>query len=146
MMIQASYPSYPSVLFKQSYTTYWQCTVRPKGNHCKASITVRNGRFTPRGNAHNHTAQPGALLGSQIVKEVKTKATAEKFEPASAIIEAVMTDTKYCVYIIFVQPFLSNNFEKKILFLLYRCYLTACPTLHVQHSQHQLAWLEPLIG
>ena len=43
-----------------------------------------------------------ALLGSQIVKEVKIKATAEKFEPASAIIEAVMTDTKYCVYIIFV--------------------------------------------
>ena len=90
------------MLFKQSYTTYWQCTVRLKGNHCKASITVRNGRFTPRGNAHNHTAQPGALLGSQIVKEVKIKATAEQFQPASAIIEAVMTDTKYCVYIIFV--------------------------------------------
>ena len=134
-----------NVSSRQHYATYWQCTVRQKGNYCKASVIERDGRFTPGGNAHNHTTQPGALLASQIVKEVKNKATAEKFKPASAIIEEVIAILNIvCISYLYSHfyPIIFNN----ILFLVCRCYLTAYPTLHVQHSQHRLAWLELLIG
>ena len=30
---------------KRPYATYWQCTMRPKGNPCKASVTERDGTF-----------------------------------------------------------------------------------------------------
>jgi hypothetical protein len=32
---------------KRSYATYWQCTVRPKGNPCKASVIEKNGAYIP---------------------------------------------------------------------------------------------------
>ena len=35
---------------KWPYATYWQCTVRPKGNPCKVSVTEREGGF-PAGQA-----------------------------------------------------------------------------------------------
>ncbi|KAK3732870.1 hypothetical protein QZH41_011442, partial [Actinostola sp. cb2023] len=81
-----------NVKSKRTYATYWQCTVRPKGNPCRASVTERDGDFTPGSSDHNHTTQPGTLLANQIVKEVKLKAVVDKFKPASAIVEEVLLD------------------------------------------------------
>ena len=34
-------------------TTCWQCTVRPKGNYCKATVKERNGQFVTGKQFHN---------------------------------------------------------------------------------------------
>jgi len=36
---------------------YWQCTVRPKGNQCKATVIKRDGVFTQGLSIHNHPLQ-----------------------------------------------------------------------------------------
>jgi len=36
---------------------YWQCTVRPKGNQCKATVIERDGVFTQGLSIHNHPLQ-----------------------------------------------------------------------------------------
>lgn len=64
---------------RRSYATYWQCTVRPKGNPCKASVTERNGNFQPGKNGHNHPAEAGSAVAAKIVTKVKEKAAQEKF-------------------------------------------------------------------
>ena len=75
---------------KRSYATYWQCTVRPKGNACKASVTERDGTFQGGKNAHNHAVEVGAMTAAQIITKVKAKALEEKFKPASAIVDEVI--------------------------------------------------------
>ncbi|KAK3727606.1 hypothetical protein QZH41_012639 [Actinostola sp. cb2023] len=81
-----------NVRAKRTYATYWQCTVRPKGNQCKATVVERGGSFTAGTFAHNHSAQAGALLATQVIKQVKEKAIADKFKSASAIVEEVLLD------------------------------------------------------
>ena len=76
---------------KRSYATYWQCTVRPKGNPCKASVAERDGTFQAGKNSHNHSAEVGAATARKIVTTVKTKALENKFKPASAIVNEVIT-------------------------------------------------------
>ena len=39
---------------RRPYTTYWQCTMRPKGNPCQSSVTERDGIFQAGKSAHNH--------------------------------------------------------------------------------------------
>ena len=78
-----------NVRSKRSYATYWQCTVRPRGNACKATVIQRDGTFQAGANAHNHYSEPGALTAAKIVKLVKEKALEDKFKPASAIVEEV---------------------------------------------------------
>jgi len=77
---------------RRPYATYWQCTVRPKGNPCKASVTERNGVFRPGQQSHNHIVEVGAATAAKIVSKVKSKALEEKFKPASAIVDEVMLD------------------------------------------------------
>lgn len=71
-------------------TTYWQCTVRPKGNPCKATVKQTNGEFVPGKNGHSHPADVGALLAAKISTIVKRKAVDQLFKPASAIVEEVL--------------------------------------------------------
>lgn len=52
---------------KRPYATYWQCTVCPQGNQCKATVTERDGQFTFGKTAHNHAVQVGALTSAKIV-------------------------------------------------------------------------------
>ena len=78
-----------NVRSKRSYATYWQCTVRPRGNACKATLIQRDGTFQAGANAHNHSSEPGAVTAAKIVKLVKEKALEDKFKPASAIVEEV---------------------------------------------------------
>ena len=72
-----------NVRSKRSYATYWQCTVRPRGNACKATVIQRDGTFQAGANAHNHSSEPGAVTAAKIVKLVKEKALEDKFKPAS---------------------------------------------------------------
>ena len=74
---------------RRPYATYWQCTVRPKGNPCKASVTERDGVFRPGQQSHNHIVEVGAATAAKIVSKVKSKALEEKFKPASAIVDEV---------------------------------------------------------
>jgi hypothetical protein len=67
---------------KRLYATYWQCTVRPKGNPCKASVIERNGAYQTGKSAHK-------VMAAQVMATVKTKALEDKFWPASAIVEEV---------------------------------------------------------
>ncbi|XP_068750508.1 uncharacterized protein [Montipora capricornis] len=79
---------------KRSYATYWQCTVRPKGNACKASIaeTQRDEKFQAGKNPHNHATEVGAVIAKKIVTKVKEKALEDKFKPAAAIVNEVLLD------------------------------------------------------
>lgn len=74
---------------KRPYATYWQCTVCPRGNQCKATVTERDGQFTVGKTTHNHAVQVGALTSAEIVSEVKEKAMKDKYRPASAIVDEV---------------------------------------------------------
>ena len=78
-----------NVRSKRSYATYWQCVVRPRENACKATVIQRDGNFHSGENAHNHTAEVGAMTAAKIVNLVKEKALEDKFKPASAIVEEV---------------------------------------------------------
>ena len=74
---------------RRPYATYWQCTVRPKGNPCKASVTERDGVYRPGQHDHNHTVEAGAATAARIVSQVKSKALENKFKSASAIVDEV---------------------------------------------------------
>ena len=74
---------------RRPYATYWQCTVRPKGSRCKASVTERDGVFRPGQHKHNHTVEVGAATAAKIVSRVKNKALEDKFKSASAIVDEV---------------------------------------------------------
>ena len=65
--------------------TYWQCTVRPKGNPCKASMTERDRVFRPG----HQKPQPWAGTTAKLISRVKSKALEDKFTPASAIVVEV---------------------------------------------------------
>ena len=57
---------------KRSYATYWQCTVRPKGNPCKASVVERNSLFLAGKSNHNHQVEAGgAFTAAEVVAAVK---------------------------------------------------------------------------
>lgn len=75
---------------RRSYATYWQCTVRPKGNPCRASVTERDGTFQPGKNGHNHPAEVGTAVAAKIVTKVKAKAAQQKFRSAAAIVDEVL--------------------------------------------------------
>lgn len=71
-------------------STYWQCTVRPKGNYCKATIRETGGQFVSGIHDHDHPVDVGALLAAKITSSVKRKAVDDIFKPASAIVEEVV--------------------------------------------------------
>ena len=89
--------TYHLVNAKRSYVTYWQCTVRPKGNPCKASVAERDGTFQAGKNSHNHSVEVGAATARKIVTTVKAKALENKFKPASAIVNEVINSLVLCV-------------------------------------------------
>ena len=73
-------------------STYWQCTVRPKGNYCKATIRETGGQFVGGTHSHNHPVDIGAAMAAKITSSVKRKALDDIFKPASAIVEEVIVN------------------------------------------------------
>ena len=74
---------------KTKTTNYWQCSFRPKGNPCRATVKEQDESFILGHNTHNHQPEPGALLAAKIVTCVKQKALDNVFKPATAIVEEV---------------------------------------------------------
>ena len=75
-------------------TTYWQCTVRPKGIYCRATVKERNAQFMTGKQSHNHP--PVAV--AKILTAVKEKALQDVFKPVSAIVEEVSMQNKFPLY------------------------------------------------
>ena len=78
-----------NVRSKWSHATYWQCTVRPRGNACKATVIQQDGTFQAGTKAHNHSSEPGAVTAAKIMKLVKEKAVGDRFKLASAMVGEV---------------------------------------------------------
>ena len=78
-----------NVRSKWSYATYSQCTVRPRGNACKATVIQQDGTFQAGTEAHNHSSEPEAVTAAKIVKLVKEKALEDKMKLASAMVGEV---------------------------------------------------------
>ena len=95
---------------KRPCATYWQCTVRPKGNQCKATVIKRDGVFTAGQAVHNHPQAVGTYTAVKIISTVKRKAVADVFKPASAIVDGVMTQctTVITQFTDFFQASLGN--------------------------------------
>ncbi|CAB4027969.1 hypothetical protein pdam_00025431, partial, partial [Paramuricea clavata] len=73
--------------------TDWQCSVRPKGNPCRATVKQNNNDIFERNTcSHNHPGEPGAITAAKIAVTVKQKATDDLFKPASAIVDEVFLD------------------------------------------------------
>ena len=68
---------------------HWQCSIRPKGNHCKATVLEQDGVYTFGKHPHNHGTYSGTLAAAQIVSTIKTKALEELSKPASVIVKEV---------------------------------------------------------
>ena len=92
-----------NVRSKWSYATYWQCTILPWGNACKATAIQQDGTFQAGTKAHNHSSEPGAVTGAKIVKLVKEKALEDKFKLASAMVGEV-----FIVHLTDLQVNLAN--------------------------------------
>ena len=77
---------------KRSYATYWQCTVRPKGNPCKASVIQRNGEYQAGKSAHNHPTEAGAFIAAKVVAAVKKKALVHGLFNLSFVFKILLND------------------------------------------------------
>jgi len=71
-------------------TTYWQCTIRPKGNACKATVKQTNREFLPGKNGHSHPVYVSTLLAAKISMSVKRKTVDQLFKPVSAIVKELL--------------------------------------------------------
>lgn len=69
--------------------TYWQCTVRPTGNHCTAIVIQRGDGFQQGKHNHNHPPALGTATAAKIMASVKEKAVEDQFKPASTIVDEV---------------------------------------------------------
>ena len=78
-----------NVKLRRANATYWQCTVRPKGNQCKAIVVQRGDDFQQGTQGHNHQATVGTAAAAKIMASVKEKAAADPFKPTSAIVNKV---------------------------------------------------------
>ncbi|PFX20540.1 hypothetical protein AWC38_SpisGene14995 [Stylophora pistillata] len=72
--------------------TYWQCSVRPKGNHCKATVLEQDGLYTFGQHPHNHGTYSGTLTAAQIVSTIKTKALEDLSKRASVIVRETLQE------------------------------------------------------
>ena len=69
---------------------YWQCSVRPKENPCKALVMERSGGFQSNSTCHNHQPAAGAATAAEIMVAVKAEAMRDVFKPAPAIVNEVI--------------------------------------------------------
>ena len=55
---------------RRKKTTYWQCTVRPRGAPCKAFVTERDRQYTKGQHGHNHAVGKVTLHFFSILKNI----------------------------------------------------------------------------
>ena len=78
-----------NVQLRRNTCTYWQCTVRPKGNRCKAIVIQRGDTFQQGKQEHNHPPVVGIATAARVLASIKEKAVGDQFRPASAIVNEV---------------------------------------------------------
>ena len=78
-----------NVQLRRASATYWQCTVRPKGNRCRAIVIQRGNEFQQGKQNHNHPPAAGAATAARVMASVKERAGEDQFKPASAIVNEV---------------------------------------------------------
>ena len=70
--------------------TYWQCTVRPKLNRCRATVVQQGDLFRQGTHTHNHLPKTGAAIAAdKIAALVKKEALSDPLKPAPAIVNEV---------------------------------------------------------
>ncbi len=78
--------------------TNWQCTVRPKMEPCRATVTQRSdSNFQSGAKAYSHPAEVGAATASKISYAIKERALADIFKPASAVVNEVLHSRHYLI-------------------------------------------------
>ena len=85
-----------NVQLHRANATYWQCTVRPKGNRCRAIVIQRGHEFQQGKQNHNHPLAAGAATAARVMASVKEKAVDDQFKSASAIINEVSLKKYSC--------------------------------------------------
>ncbi|PFX16516.1 hypothetical protein AWC38_SpisGene19205 [Stylophora pistillata] len=71
--------------------TDWQCSVRPTGNRCKATVVQRPGNLFEFGrNLHNHAAPVGGMVAVKIKSLIKEEAKQDVFRPASEVVNDLL--------------------------------------------------------
>lgn len=79
-------------IYRKEHAVYWECSVRPKGNRCPASVIERNDVFRRGANEHNHGPKVGAATAIKVQAAVRSKASDDVFKPASAIVHEVVLE------------------------------------------------------
>jgi len=77
--------------------TYWQCSIRPKKNPCRASLIEKaDGALVIGRHTHNHSVTPGAAISSRVVAAVKELAAYNVYKPAQMIVKDVIDREVIC--------------------------------------------------
>lgn len=69
--------------------TYWQCSVRPKVNRCKASVVQRGDSFCPGKCGHNHAPKTALNARTRIAARVKRQAVNNPLKSTNTIVKEV---------------------------------------------------------
>lgn len=69
--------------------TYWQCSVRPKVNRCKASVVQRGDSFCLGKSGHNHAPKTVLNARTRISARVKQQAVNNPLKSTNAIVNEV---------------------------------------------------------
>ncbi|KAI8491424.1 hypothetical protein Bbelb_310570 [Branchiostoma belcheri] len=75
---------------RKETVTYWECSKRPKGARCPASVVERAGIYRRGDNRHNHPAVVNTETNLKIQAEVRAKAKDDVFKSAHAIVQETM--------------------------------------------------------
>ncbi|KAI8508520.1 hypothetical protein Bbelb_136190 [Branchiostoma belcheri] len=75
---------------RKTTVTYWECSKRPKGTRCPASVVERAGVYRRGDNRHNHPAVVNTETNLKIQAEVRAKAKDDVFKSAHAIVQETM--------------------------------------------------------
>ncbi|XP_038057420.1 uncharacterized protein LOC119729011 [Patiria miniata] len=78
---------------RNSYTSYWRCSIRNKSVMCRASV-VQTGEEFRRGQFdHIHPSNPNGAVAAKLVAQVKAKASLDPDAPMSNIVGEALVET-----------------------------------------------------
>lgn len=97
-----------NVQLGRANATYWQCTVRPTGRHCKAIVIQRGDGFQHGQYDQNHLPALGATMAVRIMASVKEKAVDDQFRLTSVIVD------KLSLFLSVKDDFLSVKFSPPV--------------------------------
>ena len=112
-----------NIKLRRPNVTYWQCTVRPKVNQCKATVMQRNETFVNSNVSHIHPPSTDSASTTKITSQVKKMAVQDLFKSVSVIVDEVSM-LKIIAYIVHRNNKNSQN-------ILYRLAINANISFHL---------------